>query len=57
MVAGSVILVGGDPGIGKSTVLMQAMSGLSKKYESALYVSGEESPTDKNEGGAALNRF
>lgn len=44
VVAGSVILVGGDPGIGKSTVLMQAMSGLSKKYESALYVSGEESP-------------
>jgi len=44
VVAGSVILVGGDPGIGKSTVLIQALSGLSKKYESVLYVSGEESP-------------
>jgi len=44
VVAGSVILVGGDPGIGKSTVLIQALSGLSKKYENVLYVSGEESP-------------
>lgn len=44
IVAGSVILIGGDPGIGKSTILIQAISGLSKKYESALYVSGEESP-------------
>ncbi len=44
VVPGSVILVGGDPGIGKSTILIQAISGLSKKYESALYVSGEESP-------------
>ncbi|MBI4689407.1 MAG: DNA repair protein RadA [Nitrospirae bacterium] len=44
VVAGSVILVGGDPGIGKSTVLIQAISGLSERYGSALYVSGEESP-------------
>lgn len=43
VVAGSVILIGGDPGIGKSTILMQAVAGLSKK-ESVLYVSGEESP-------------
>ena len=42
IVAGSVILIGGDPGIGKSTLLMQAASNL---LESAavLYVSGEES--------------
>lgn len=44
VVPGSVILVGGDPGIGKSTLLLQALSGISKKYGTALYVSGEESP-------------
>jgi len=44
VVPGSVILVGGDPGIGKSTLLLQAFSGLSKKSGKLLYVSGEESP-------------
>lgn len=44
VVAGSVILIGGDPGIGKSTILLQAISGLAQKYDSALYISGEESP-------------
>ncbi|PKL50918.1 MAG: DNA repair protein RadA [Nitrospira bacterium HGW-Nitrospira-1] len=44
VVSGSVILVGGDPGIGKSTLLLQAFSGLSKKSGKLLYVSGEESP-------------
>jgi len=44
VVAGSVILVGGDPGIGKSTLLLQAFSGLSKRSGKLLYVSGEESP-------------
>jgi len=42
LVAGQVVLIGGDPGVGKSTLLLQAlaqMSGVSK----ALYVSGEES--------------
>lgn len=43
VVAGSVVLVGGDPGIGKSTLLLQALSGLSR-YGQVLYVSGEESP-------------
>jgi len=43
VVTGSVILVGGDPGIGKSTMLLQAIAGLSK-YGQVLYVSGEESP-------------
>lgn len=42
IVAGSVILIGGDPGIGKSTLLMQAASNLLKKA-TVLYVSGEES--------------
>ena len=43
MVQGSVILIGGDPGIGKSTLLIQTMATLSEQLP-ALYVSGEESP-------------
>ena len=41
LVPGSVVLVGGDPGIGKSTLLLQAIAGLSKNYKCA-YISGEE---------------
>ncbi|HWR58462.1 MAG TPA: DNA repair protein RadA [Thermodesulfovibrionales bacterium] len=44
VVEGSVILVGGDPGIGKSTLLIQAGSKLSSGSGKVLYVSGEESP-------------
>jgi DNA repair protein RadA/Sms len=42
LVQGSIILLGGDPGIGKSTVLLQAFSHLSKSHK-VLYVTGEES--------------
>jgi len=42
IVPGSVILIGGDPGIGKSTLLLQVLAGLMAKL-SCLYVSGEES--------------
>ncbi|MCB1553623.1 MAG: DNA repair protein RadA [Xanthomonadales bacterium] len=42
LVAGSVVLVGGDPGIGKSTLLLQALASLGARL-SGLYVSGEES--------------
>ncbi len=42
-VLGGVVLVGGDPGVGKSTLLMQALAGLADKGCRALYVSGEES--------------
>lgn len=42
-VDGSAILVGGDPGIGKSTLLLQVAGTLAKQGESVLYVSGEES--------------
>jgi DNA repair protein RadA/Sms len=42
IVMGSVVLLGGDPGIGKSTLLLQALSHLSKKNK-VLYVTGEES--------------
>lgn len=44
IVSGSVILVGGDPGIGKSTLLLQVLSGVAGKLGRVLYVSGEESP-------------
>jgi DNA repair protein RadA/Sms len=43
LVAGAVILLGGDPGIGKSTLLLQACARLAPA-ESVLYVTGEESP-------------
>lgn len=42
LVSGGVILIGGDPGIGKSTLLLQALANLSKEQR-VLYVSGEES--------------
>ena len=42
MVQGGVVLLGGDPGIGKSTLLLQALSFMSAQH-SVLYVSGEES--------------
>lgn len=43
LVSGSVVLIGGDPGIGKSTLLIQALARLSGSIKT-LYVSGEESP-------------
>jgi DNA repair protein RadA/Sms len=43
MVLGSAVLVGGDPGIGKSTLLLQAMTTLAANGRKVLYVSGEES--------------
>ncbi len=42
LVAGSAILVGGDPGIGKSTILLQAAARVAQAGHRALYVSGEE---------------
>jgi DNA repair protein RadA/Sms len=44
IVAGSVVLVGGDPGIGKSTLLLQLCAALAGRGRKVLYVSGEESP-------------
>lgn len=43
IVRGSIVLVGGDPGIGKSTLLLQVCRNLSAQGQSVLYVSGEES--------------
>ncbi len=42
LVAGQVVLIGGDPGIGKSTLLLQALAALGAAHRT-LYVSGEES--------------
>src|SRR5262245_20429412 len=44
VIPGSVVLIGGDPGIGKTTLLLQALPRLSTSAEPVLYVSGEESP-------------
>lgn len=43
IVSGSLILVGGDPGIGKSTLLLQVCRNLSLNNKNVLYISGEES--------------
>ena len=43
IVPGSLVLVGGDPGIGKSTLLLQVCKNLSQDGNSVLYISGEES--------------
>lgn len=42
LVRGSLILVGGDPGIGKSTLLLQVAGNLSGDKRDVLYISGEE---------------
>lgn len=43
IVEGALMLIGGDPGIGKSTLLLQAMACLASRGKRALYISGEES--------------
>jgi DNA repair protein RadA/Sms len=43
LVYGSLVLIGGEPGIGKSTLLLQVSNSLARAGESVLYVSGEES--------------
>lgn len=43
IVQGSLVLVGGDPGIGKSTLLLQVCQKLADKQKKVLYISGEES--------------
>ncbi|MFM9880532.1 MAG: DNA repair protein RadA [Burkholderiaceae bacterium] len=43
MVQGGVLLIGGDPGIGKSTLLLQALDGMQRRGGATLYVTGEES--------------
>ncbi|HVP04067.1 MAG TPA: DNA repair protein RadA [Dehalococcoidia bacterium] len=45
IVAGSLVLLGGDPGIGKSTLLLQVAASLGEAGRSVLYIAGEESPS------------
>lgn len=54
LVKGSAVLIGGDPGIGKSTLLLQAMGVLSAQRK-VLYISGEESVAQISLRGKRLN--
>ncbi len=55
IVDGSLILIGGDPGIGKSTLMLQILSILSNAGKKCLYVSGEESVQQISMRGQRLN--
>jgi len=55
IVPGSLVLIGGDPGIGKSTLLLQAMNNLSRSCGQVLYVSGEESASQTRLRGERLS--
>ncbi|MHB9003465.1 MAG: ATPase domain-containing protein, partial [Coriobacteriia bacterium] len=44
LVSGSLVLIGGEPGIGKSTLLLQASASVARTGQRVLYVCGEESP-------------
>ncbi len=54
IVPGSLVLIGGDPGIGKSTLLLQAMLNLAGSVGPVLYVSGEESASQTRLRGERL---
>jgi len=54
MVPGAVILVGGDPGVGKSTLLLQAAGALAQREQTVLYISGEESLAQVSDRGRRL---
>jgi len=55
IVDGSLTLIGGDPGIGKSTLMLQVLSKLSDTGKKCLYVSGEESVRQISMRGKRLN--
>lgn len=55
IVPGSLILIGGDPGIGKSTLLLQVAEQLSQQKGTILYISGEESDRQIKLRGERLN--
>ena len=55
LVEGSLVLIGGDPGIGKSTLMLQVLSKLSDSGKKCLYVSGEESVRQLSMRGKRLN--
>lgn len=55
VVPGSLVLIGGDPGIGKSTLLLQLSSQLAAAKHAALYISGEESEKQTKLRASRLN--
>ncbi len=55
LVPGSGVLMGGDPGIGKSTLLLQTAATVAKGGGTAVYVSGEEAAGVLPEGKVELN--
>jgi len=55
LVAGSVVLLGGEPGIGKSTLLLQAAANMARTIGPVLYSSGEESEHQIKSRGERLN--
>jgi DNA repair protein RadA/Sms len=55
LVPGSVVLIGGDPGIGKSTLMLQALHRIAESGRKVLYVSGEESPRQIRMRAGRLN--
>ena len=55
IVPGSVVLIGGDPGIGKSTLLIQVAERIFNGHDGVLYVSGEESPSQIKMRASRLN--
>jgi len=57
IVPGALILIGGDPGIGKSTMLLQVACSVSQTYGSVLYVSGEESAAQTKMRAERLNKL
>ncbi len=57
IVPGALILIGGDPGIGKSTMLLQVACSVSRTYGSVLYVSGEESAAQTKMRAERLNKL
>src|SRR4026209_2254604 len=56
VVPGSLVLLGGEPGIGKSTLLLQAAGHFARAVGPVLYASGEESPHQIKSRGARLGR-
>lgn len=55
IVRGSITLISGAPGIGKSTLLLQTASNIANRYEKVLYVSGEESEQQIKMRGDRIN--
>lgn len=57
IVPGALVLIGGDPGIGKSTMLLQVACSVSQAYGTVLYVSGEESAVQTKMRAERLNKL